>query len=110
MGNICSQIAKNLREVFFGGNWTDVNIKDTLSSISYEDATAKVYSFNTIAVLVFHINYYIDRVIPVLKGEQLKATDKDAFSHPPINSEDEWKKMVDDSFKQLEIFASLTAS
>ncbi len=51
-----SQLAKHLREVHFGGNWTWVNMKDTLSDITWQEATAKVFNFNTIASLVYHIN------------------------------------------------------
>lgn len=89
MPSISPLIAKALREVQFGGNWTDVNLKSTLQGVTWQQATTKVQSFNTIAVLVFHINYYIDRVLPVLKGDKLDAKDSDAFSHPPINNEDD---------------------
>lgn len=107
MNTISTLIAKHLREVYFGDNWTDVNLKDSLAGVTWQQATTKVSSFNTIAVLVFHINYYIDRVIPVLKGEKLEASDKDAFSHPPIENETDWQNMLDKSWKQMEEFAKL---
>ncbi len=65
--NMTGQIAEHLREVYFGGNWTSVNIKDNLVDISWQQATTQVYSFNTIAALVYHINYYISAVLNVLK-------------------------------------------
>ena len=52
------QLAKHFRDVHFGGNWTFVNLKDTLADISWQEATAKHLDFNTIANLLFHINYY----------------------------------------------------
>jgi uncharacterized damage-inducible protein DinB len=107
MNTISSQIAKALREVQFGGNWTDVNLKDTLQGVTWQQATTKIQSFNTIAVLVFHINYYIDRVLPVLKGEKLDAKDSDAFSHPPVTNEEEWQQLLDNSWKKAEEFAAL---
>src|SRR5688500_19714283 len=99
MNSITPLIAKHLREVYFGVNWTEVNLKDTLAGVTWQQATTKVSSFNTIAVLVFHINYYIDRVIPVLKGEKLDASDKNAFSHPPITNESDWQNMQERSWK-----------
>lgn len=107
MNTISILIAKHLREVYFGDNWTDVNLTATLADVTWQQSTTKIFSFNTIAVLVYHINYYIDRVIPVLKGEKLDATDKDAFSHPPIENESDWQNMLDKTWKQMEEFAKL---
>src|SRR5438309_65870 len=82
--NLSGQIAKQFREVHFGGNWTAVNLKETLSDITWKEAIQKLNSFNTIAVLVFHINYYVSAVLKVLQGEPLKASDKYSFSLDPI--------------------------
>jgi hypothetical protein len=82
--NFSAPIAKHIREVHFGGNWTSVNLKDTLADLSWQQATTQVYSFNTIATLVFHINYYISAVLKVLEGEALNAKDQYSFQHPPI--------------------------
>jgi hypothetical protein len=61
-----NQIAKHFRDVYFGGNRTSVNLKDTLADINWETATTKLYNLNSIASLVFHINYYVAPVIKVL--------------------------------------------
>ena len=102
-----SQIAKHLRDVHFGGNWTSVNLKEALADVSWQEATTKVYSLNTIAVLVFHINYYIDAVLKVLHGEPLTASDKYSFDAPPIHSEDDWKKLTDKTWGQARELADL---
>jgi hypothetical protein len=47
--NLTEQMAKNLREVYFGGNRTSSNIKDNLADVTWQQATTQVYSFNTIA-------------------------------------------------------------
>lgn len=57
--SLVQQIAKQFRQVYFGGNWTSVNFKETLSDVDWKQATAKIHSFNTIAMLVFHTNYYV---------------------------------------------------
>lgn len=32
--NVTTQIAKHFREVHFGGNWTDVYLKETLADVT----------------------------------------------------------------------------
>jgi hypothetical protein len=103
---LANQIAKNFREVFFGDNWTDVNLKDTLQNVTLQQAVAKVQDLNTIALLVFHINYYVDRVLKVLDGEPLNASDKFSFGLEPLQSEEDWQKLVTKAMAQAEEFAS----
>ena len=101
------QLAKHLREVHFGGNWTWVNLKDTLEGITWQQATTKVHSFNTIVALVYHINYYVGAITRVLKNEPIKASDKYAFDHPPVESEEDWQKMIAKTLKEGEGLAEL---
>lgn len=105
--NAATQIAKHFREVFFGGNWTTVNFKDNLASIPWQQATQKVESFNTIAVLTFHIGYYVAAVSKVLEGEALVAKDELSFDHPPINSQAEWENLVNEILADAEKMTSL---
>ena len=72
--SVTKQIADHFRQVHFGGNWTSVNLKESLSDIDWQLATRKVQSLNSIAALVFHINYYLSEVLKVLKGEPLTHT------------------------------------
>jgi uncharacterized damage-inducible protein DinB len=88
------QLAKHFRDVHFGGNWTSVNLKDVLTGVTWEQATTKVYSLNTIAVLVFHINYYVEAITRVLQGGQLNAHDKFSFDLSPITTEAAWQALV----------------
>lgn len=105
--SVTAQIAKQLRGVYFGGNWTASNLKENLADVSWQQATTKVYSFNTIATLVYHINYYVSAALKVLQGEPLNAHDKYSFDHPPILCEEDWKKMLDNTWADAEDFASL---
>lgn len=106
MMTLSKQIAKNFRDVFFGGNWTAVNLKDTLQGVTRDQAVAKIYDLNTIAMLVFHINYYVDVVLKVLYGEALNASDKFSFNLEPIKSEEDWQKLVSKTMTQAEQFAT----
>lgn len=105
--NPAQQLAKQFKEVFFGGNWTSVNLKNSLDGVSCQQATAKLYSFNTIAALVYHINYYVDDVLKVLQGTPLQASDKYSFDLSPVLSEPDWKALVDKVFSDAEKFANL---
>lgn len=96
-------LAKHFKDVHFGGNWTSVNLRDTLSDITFEEATARVQDLNTIAVLVFHINYYVGAITRVLQGKPLTASDKFSFDLPPLHSEEEWKALVDKVLAEAEI-------
>ncbi len=105
--NLTQQIAKHFREVHFGGNWTSVNLKDTLADVNWQQATTKVYSLNTIADLVYHTNYYVGAVLKVLNGEPLDAKDKYSFDHQPIQSPEAWEKLLDKIWTDAESFAIL---
>ncbi|AFD06067.1 hypothetical protein [Solitalea canadensis] len=103
---LSKQIAKHFRDVHFGGNWTSVNLKDTLADITWEQSVTKVHNFNTIAVLVFHVNYYVAAVLKVLQGELLNASDKYSFDLSPITSADDWNQLVAKTLSEAELFAA----
>ena len=105
--NIPIQIAKHLREVYFGGNWTCSNFKDNLSGISWEDACKTTESFNSIATLVYHSSYYVDAIIVVLEGNVLETKDELSFNHPPIDSEQSWEKLKESVWLKVEKAAAL---
>lgn len=105
--NLSAHIAKHMREVHFGGNWTSSNLKDQLADVTWQEATTQVYTFNTIAVLVFHMNYYVHAVIRVLQGEGLEANDKYSFDLPPLRSEEDWQHLKDKALAEAETLALL---
>lgn len=105
--NTTAQIAKHMNDVFFGGNWTTSNLKDNLKDVSWQQATTKVYTFNTIATLVYHISYYVEAVTKILEGEPLNAKDEFSFSHPPIQSQEDWEQLLNKVWKDVERFVKL---
>jgi uncharacterized damage-inducible protein DinB len=105
--NFPSQIARHLREVHVGGNWTAVNLKDSLNDLTWEQAITKVDSLNSVAALLFHINYYISGVSKVLQGGPLEIKDKFSFDHPAIASQDDWEKLLNKTFSDVGSFATL---
>ncbi|WP_205511484.1 DinB family protein [Longitalea arenae] len=103
--NLSKQIATNFRTVYFGDNWTDVNCKDSLAGVSWEQATRQIYNCNSIATLVFHMNYYVSRVLKMFQGQPFEAHDNNAFNTPPIKSEADWQKLLDQFWSDAEAFA-----
>ncbi len=104
--SLTAQIAKHFREVHFGGNWTSVNLKDNLGDVTWQQATTQVHSFNTIAALVFHCNYFVSAVLKVFQGEPLDAHDKYSFDDPPIVSKQDWEKLLHKTWADAKNFAS----
>ncbi|HCA08642.1 DUF1572 domain-containing protein [Chryseobacterium sp.] len=103
-----SQLAKRLREVLLDGLWiANTNFKDQLSDVTREQAVTKVDSLNTIAMLTFHIHYYIAGVLNVLEGGDLEIKDQFSFDLPPIESEEQWKDLLNRLWSDSEKFASL---
>ena len=105
--NLTAQIAKHFRDVHFGGNWTSVNLKETLADVDWQQATTQVYGLNTIAILVYHTNYYVSAVMKVLQGEPLTAKDKYSFDLPPIQSQQDWELLLQKTWADAELFAIL---
>ena len=104
---LTSQLAKHLRDIHFGGNWTVSHLKAALSDLSWEQATKQVHSFNTIATLSFHSSYYVAALLKVLEGEPLQAKDEYSFNHPPIHSQEDWEKLMTKIWEDAEKAALL---
>ncbi|UOQ75801.1 DinB family protein [Hymenobacter sp. 5516J-16] len=105
--NLIKHIAQHFRAVYFGGNWTSVNLKDSLSDVSWQQATTQVYSLHTIAALVYHTNYYVGAILRVLQGGSLDAKDQYSFDLPLIQSAEDWNKLLAKSWSEAEQCASL---
>ena len=98
-------IANRLREVLLSGKWiANTNIKEQILSVSWEQAIQKVDNLNTIALLTFHINYYVGGILNVFNGGQLEISDKYSFDLPEINSEEAWKKLVSNFINNSKTF------
>ncbi len=104
--SLSTQIANQFREVQLNGNWVSTNLKTQLSAVSYEMAKTKIGSLNTIADLTFHIHYYVAGINQVFAGGTLDIRDKFSFDLPPIQSQDDWIKLLDKTFAEAEKFAN----
>ncbi|WP_336962504.1 DinB family protein [Chryseobacterium contaminans] len=102
------QLAKRFREVMLDGLWiANTNFKDQLSDITWEQAVTKFGTLNTIAMLTFHIDYYIAGIIPVFEGGTLDIKDQYSFDAPSIESQEQWETLLNKLLEDCERFAEL---
>lgn len=103
-----SQLAKRFREVLLDGKWiANTNFKEQLSDVTWEQATTKIESLNTIAMLTFHIDYYIAGLVNVFEGGDLEIKDKFSFDLLPIESQEQWEALLNKLWNDSEKFAIL---
>ncbi|MCD0454243.1 DUF1572 domain-containing protein [Chryseobacterium sp. LC2016-27] len=103
-----SQLAKRFREVLLDGKWiANTNFKEQLSDVVWEQAITKIDSLNTIAMLTFHIHYYIAGLVNVFDGGDLEIKDKFSFDLPPIESQEQWENLLNKLWQDSEKFATL---
>lgn len=100
-------LASRLREVLLNGRWiANTNFKDQLLNVTWEQAIQKTANLNTVAMLTYHINYYMAGLIKVFEGGTLDIKDKYSFDMPEIKSEDDWKKLVEEFLSNSEKFVN----
>ena len=104
---VSSAIAQHLRVAFTGPNAPGVNLRDTLADVTWQEATTSVHGLNPIATLVYHMQYYIRAVTPVLQGGPLDAHDKYSFEVPPIRSAADWEAFCAPLWAEAEALARL---
>ena len=104
---LSKQLATNLQQVYFGGNWTEVNLKDTLSDVSWENAIKKTDGFNSILALTFHIHYFTKVQLNVLEHGILDGKDSESYNHPNISSQTEWEAFKQDIWEDAQRYVGL---
>lgn len=102
MNKHSTQIAKHLRDVFLGGNWTWSDYKQHLNEITWQEAITKVQSFNTIAILMNHVYFFLHIQIKVLSGGPLEGKDVQSFTHPPIEKQEDWEQILQSTWDAVE--------
>ena len=99
------ELANRLREVLLTGKWiANTNFKEQITSISWVQAIEKIENLNTIALLTFHVNYYLKGLLQVFAGGNLDIKDKFSFDMPEIVSETDWLNLVNEFISNAESF------
>lgn len=104
---LSKELARHIREIHFGTNWTWANMQEHLKDVDYKAATTAVKDCNTIALLVFHMNYYLNAVSNRVAGNPLTGKHEDSFKVPAIETEDAWQAMLSKTWQDAESFAAL---
>ena len=99
-----ADIAKQYADLVHGGSIAGVSYKDVLTDISWQEAVTQIGSCNTIATLVFHVQYYVKIVTKVLQGGPLQGNDALSFIHPPIASKEDWDTLIKTTWEESEAF------
>ncbi len=85
----------------YGDNWTDVCVKDTLKDITWEQATRKVANANTIALLLFHMDFYNMVVYDRLVGIKRPFEHEESL-RVDIKNEAEWQQLQKTYFENVD--------
>jgi hypothetical protein len=99
------QIAQQFREIYFGKDWTLSDMQEHLTGVTWQQATTRIPAFNTIAILVCHMHYYVVKLLNVLDGGRLEEQDEDSFMHPPINNQQDWDNILNKTWADAELLA-----
>jgi hypothetical protein len=100
-------LANRLREVLLDGKWiANTNFQEQILGLNWQQATQKIGDLNSIALLTFHINYYLGGLIQVFNGGDLEIRDKYSFDMPTIKTEEDWQTLVNEFLSNAETIAS----
>jgi hypothetical protein len=87
-------LANRTEEVLLNGKWiANTNFKEQIESVSWREATTKIDELNTIALLTFHVDYYLGGLNQVFDGGTLDIKDKFSFDMPAITSDEDWQEL-----------------
>lgn len=101
------QLSARFNDALLSGKWVaNTNYKEILSDVSFKEATSPYKNLHSIAMLTFHINYYIAGVLEVLKGKELCIRDRHSFDMPELQSKQEWEQLRTTLFKNAEEFSN----
>ena len=101
------EIAKQLRQAYLGGNWSEQSIKEVLEDVSAAEANKKVYGLNTIAMLTHHVHYFVVGICPVLEGGPLTIRDKYSWETPDLSTDYDWSQYRQQMLIDMERLATL---
>jgi hypothetical protein len=100
-------LSSRLRELFLDGRWiANTNYQDQLKEVTWQQALQQVQDLNSIALLTYHVNYYLQGLLQVLRGGDLEIRDRFSFDMPPIESEEDWQQLVQTLLTNAEAFAA----
>lgn len=102
-----ASLSSRLREVYLSGTWiAGTNLKTELEATSREQAVHKTGNLNSIAALTYHLDYYLQGLLQVLRGGPLEIRDRYSFDAPEIQTEEDWQQRVQGILQHAAEFAA----
>ena len=103
-----STLTNRLKEVLIDGQWVSgTNFKKEIENMSWQNAITPVANLNSVAAIIWHIEYYMKGVTSVLKGGTLDIKDKFSFDTPDFKSQTDWENLKVSFFKTCNTYISL---
>jgi len=100
------QLAKRFREVILDGKFIAfTNVKEQIIDLDWRQATTKIGTLNTPAMLTFHLNYYVAGVLNLFENGKLEISDKYSYDMPEITNEQDWSEIKNALLNNSEKFA-----
>jgi len=106
MEDTAAQLGKFLLNAYLGKNWVDVNFKDVLADITLKEANTRIAPLNTIAGIVYHLDYYVTIVLKRLKGDMINSGPNNGFDIETLPSVQNWRELQEGLYKRAERFAA----
>lgn len=104
---LTESLSNRAKEVLINGKWiANTNFKEQISRVNWEQAIQLIEGLNSIALLTYHINYYLQGLNKVFSEGVLDISDKYSFDMPPIKSESDWLHLVDTFIFNAELFVA----
>lgn len=98
--NIAEHIARHLRDVYAGQNWTEVNLQTTLEDVSYEEASEVTpASVNTIAGLVHHLTFWNRVIAQRIAGMKVEMPESNGYDNAALNDPATWHNLKKECFQ-----------
>lgn len=104
---IANFLSEQLQKLYYGKNWTGVDLKTTLDHVDMEIINKQINGCNSIVTLLFHMNYYVEIQLEVLKGNPLRGTDKESFIHPEVNTKEDWEQLISRLYNRVDEYLSM---
>lgn len=103
-----TELSNRLKEIILNGTWiANTNYKHQLDTTSWEKAVEKLPNFNSIAMLTFHIQYYISGILHYFETGNLEIKDQYSFDLPNISTKEDWKNLKNQLYQNTEKLATI---
>lgn len=98
-------LAARLGEVLLHGKWiANTNMKEQIMSITWKQAATQIENLNSIALLTFHVTYYLKGINQVFECGNLDIKDVYSFDMPEMKSTSDWEHLIHDFLSNAERF------